>query len=253
MLILYIVDWYFILWRACNLTAFTHSSTGPVVHPFASHHEGHRFNPQGGYLGETGILLLALSYYISDPDMIDQCGPVWDRLCPKPSLGRRADNVIILLDLAQLFCPSFTLLAGPPSSFGCWGGALWRACNLTAFTHSSTGSVVHTFASRPEPGFNPKGGTYVKTGFSCQLCLATIYKKSVNLTLIQMAITKCDVVRLWVINDSQATNRKQGGLPVRSCPPSYHTPIGRLEIIYDPQPTGTHKNTTTNRCRLLLF
>ncbi len=29
-----------ILWRACNLTAFIHSSTGPVVHPFSSCHEG---------------------------------------------------------------------------------------------------------------------------------------------------------------------------------------------------------------------
>jgi hypothetical protein len=36
-----------ILWRACNLTAFTHSSTGPVVHPFASCHKGPGFNPQG--------------------------------------------------------------------------------------------------------------------------------------------------------------------------------------------------------------
>jgi hypothetical protein len=35
------------LWRACNLTAFIHSSTGPVVHLFASRHEGHRFNPRG--------------------------------------------------------------------------------------------------------------------------------------------------------------------------------------------------------------
>jgi hypothetical protein len=36
-----------ILWRACILTAFIHSSTGPVVHPFASRHEGPGFNPQG--------------------------------------------------------------------------------------------------------------------------------------------------------------------------------------------------------------
>ncbi len=28
------------------------------------------------------------------------------------------------------------------------GGALWRAYNLTAFIHSSTGSLVHTFVSR---------------------------------------------------------------------------------------------------------
>jgi hypothetical protein len=33
--------------RACNLTAFIHSSTGPVVHPFASHHEGPVFYPCG--------------------------------------------------------------------------------------------------------------------------------------------------------------------------------------------------------------
>jgi hypothetical protein len=52
-----------ILWRVCNLTAFTHSSTGPVVYPFASRHEGTRVQSPGGYLCENGILLLALSRY----------------------------------------------------------------------------------------------------------------------------------------------------------------------------------------------
>jgi hypothetical protein len=48
------------------------------------------------------------------------------------------------------------------------GGALWIACNFSAFIHSSTGPVVHPFASCHEaPGFNPQGGTYVKPGFSC--------------------------------------------------------------------------------------
>ncbi len=65
------------------------------------------------------------------------------------------------LDLTQLFCPGFTLAAGPPFDIttdivSCWGGALWRACNLTAFTHSSTGPVIHLLASRHEgPRFNP--------------------------------------------------------------------------------------------------
>jgi hypothetical protein len=55
-------------WRACNLTAFTHSLTGPSGHPFASCHEGPGFIPGGGggtyvkpgfsYLCETRILLL---------------------------------------------------------------------------------------------------------------------------------------------------------------------------------------------------
>ncbi len=70
----------------------------------------------------------------------------------KLSLGRRADNVIIPLDLTQLFCPGFTLAAGPPSSFttdgvGCWGGALWRAGNLTSFSPCLTGLMDYLFAS----------------------------------------------------------------------------------------------------------
>jgi hypothetical protein len=45
---------------------------------------------------------------------------------------------------------------------------LWRAFNLTAFIHSSTGPVAHLFASCQEGlGFNSKEGTYVKPGFSC--------------------------------------------------------------------------------------
>ncbi len=45
---------------------------------------------------------------------------------------------------------------------------MWRACNLTAFIHSSTGPVVHPFTSRHDgTGFNPQGGTFVKPGLSC--------------------------------------------------------------------------------------
>ncbi len=62
------------LWRAGYLTAFKHSSTGPVVHPFASRHGGPGFNPWGGSLCGTGILLLALYCYIGDPYVIDHCG-----------------------------------------------------------------------------------------------------------------------------------------------------------------------------------
>jgi hypothetical protein len=58
-------------------------------------------------LYKNGILLLALSCYIGDPDVLH----------PEPSLGRHADNVIIPLDLTQPSCPGFTPAAGPPSSF----------------------------------------------------------------------------------------------------------------------------------------
>ena len=37
---------------------------------FASRHKGLRFKSPGGYLSETGILLLALSRYIGDPNVI---------------------------------------------------------------------------------------------------------------------------------------------------------------------------------------
>jgi hypothetical protein len=60
-------------------------------------------------------------------------------------------------------------------------------------------------------------------------------------------------MRLGVLYDSQATNRKQGGLPVRAPPPPCRTPIGHLEVIYDSQPSRKHKNTTKNRGKLLLL
>ncbi len=119
-----------LLWRACNLTSFLTCLTDPVDYPFASHHKGPGFKSPGGYLCETGILLLALSRYIGNPDVIDHhCSLVCGGLRPKLSLGPRADNVIISFDLTQLFCPGFMVTAGPPSSFttdgvSCWGGAL---------------------------------------------------------------------------------------------------------------------------------
>jgi hypothetical protein len=97
----------------CIHTQFHWSSGPPVCFPSW----GTRDQSQGGYLCETGILLLALSRYIGDPDVIDHCGLICSGLCPKPSLGRRTDNVIIPLDLTQLFCPGFTLAAGPFSGF----------------------------------------------------------------------------------------------------------------------------------------
>jgi hypothetical protein len=105
---------------------------------------GTQVQSPGGYLCETGILLLALSRYIGDPDVIDHCGLVWSELRPEPSLSCHADNVIIPLDLTQLFCPGFTLAAGPPSGFttdkvGCGG----EPCGEPSISlHSYTVSLV---------------------------------------------------------------------------------------------------------------
>jgi hypothetical protein len=114
-----------------------------VVHLFASRHEGPGFNPQGG------TYVVALSRYIGDPDMIDHSGLIWGGRRPEPSLGRRADNVIILLDLTQLFCPGFTLAAGPPSGFttdivGCWGSPVesLQSHMILTMSHWSSGPPV---------------------------------------------------------------------------------------------------------------
>jgi hypothetical protein len=161
------------MWRACNLTAFTHGLAGPVGKPFASRHEGPGFKPQGGYFCETGILLLALSRYIGDPAVIpDHCGLVWGGLRPEPSLGPRADNVIIPFDLTQLFCLGFTLAAGPLSSFTTdsqlLGGSpveRLQSHHIHIQSHWSSGSTL--YSRHEEPGFNSQVGTYVKPGFSC--------------------------------------------------------------------------------------
>ncbi len=143
------------MWRAC--TVFIHSTTGPVVHPSATFPSWWtRVQSTGRYLCKTGILLLELSRYIGDPNMIAHCGLVWGGLHPEASLGGSADIVIITTWSHTAFLSQFH--ARCRSSFlfhSDMGGALWRACNLTAFIHSSTGPVVHLFASRHEgPGFN---------------------------------------------------------------------------------------------------
>jgi hypothetical protein len=160
------------LWRACNLTSFSPCLTGPVDYPFASRHKGPGFKSPGGYSCETRIPLLALTRYIGDHDVIDHCGLVWGGPRPEPSLGPRADNVIIQLDLTQLSCPSFMLTAGLPSGFttdavSCKGGALWRACNLTSFSPCLTCPVDYLFAScHKGPRFKYPGGYLCETGNS---------------------------------------------------------------------------------------
>jgi hypothetical protein len=164
------------MWRARNLTAFALCLTGPVDYPFASHHEGPRFKSPGGYLCETGILLLALSSYICDPNVIDHCGFVWGRLCLEPSQGLCANNLIIPLDLTRLFCPGFMLAAVPLYGFTTDIVSLWGSPVESLQSH-----CIHTMShwSRGLPipimkdlGSNPQGGTYVKPGFSCYIVVS---------------------------------------------------------------------------------
>jgi hypothetical protein len=147
---------------------------------------GTRVQSTGGYLCETGILLLALSRYIGDPDVIDHGGLVWGGLRPEPSLGPPADNVIIPLDLTQLFCLGFTLVAGPPSSFttdivGCWG----EPCGEPAISlHSHTVPLVQwvnpLLPDIRDPG-QSTGGYLCATGILLLALSATICWQQVKL------------------------------------------------------------------------
>jgi hypothetical protein len=149
----------------CVHTQF-HWSSGPPVY-FPSW--GTRVQFPGGYLCESRILLLALSCYIGDPNVIDHCGLIWGGLRPEPSLGHDANNVIIPLDLTQLFCPGFTLATGPPSGFttdivGC-GGEPYAEPVISL--HSYTVPLVQwptcLLPVMRDPGSIPRGGIYVKT------------------------------------------------------------------------------------------
>ncbi len=159
----------------CIHTQF-HWSSGPPV-SFSTW--GTRVQFPGGYLCETGILLLVLSCYIGDPDVIDHCGLVWGGLRPEPSLGRCADNVIIPLDLTQLFCSSFMLAAGPPFGttdiVGCVGGSPMKSlkshCIHTQFLWSSGPPVcLLSWGTRVQS----PGGYLCETGILLLACLATI-------------------------------------------------------------------------------
>ncbi len=158
------------LWRACNLTSFSPCLTGPVDYLFASCHKGPRFKSPVGYLCESGILLLALSHYISDPDVIDHHGLVWGGLRPKPSLDPRADNVIIPLDLTQLSCPvSHSLQVSLPASQpreSAARGEPWGEPVISLHSHNVS-LVQWTTCLLPvtrDPGSNPQGGYLCETG-----------------------------------------------------------------------------------------
>ncbi len=161
------------MWRACNLTSLSPCPTGSVDYPFASRHKKPRFTSPGGYLFETGILLLALSRHIGDPNVIDHFGLVWGGPHPEPSLGPHADNVIIPIDLTQLSCPGFTLLqVSLPASQPTESAAGGEPCVEPAISlHSHHVSLVQwTTCLLPvtrDPGSNPLEGTNVKPGFSC--------------------------------------------------------------------------------------
>ncbi len=135
----------------------SHWSSGlPVCFPSW----GTRVQSPGGYLCKTGILLLALSRYIGDPNMIDHCGLVWGGLCPELSLdpSRQCDNPTwshtALLSRNHARCRSSWL---HNHIVGCWG----EPCEKPAILlHSHHVSLVQWSTHLPlvmrDPGSIPK-------------------------------------------------------------------------------------------------
>jgi hypothetical protein len=144
-------NWRNVLCRTCNLTAFIHSLTGLVGHPFASRHEGPGFNPRGG----GGVLMWNWDFPVSNVLLHwwPRCDwSLW------PCLRQASSQTVTRPSCRQLFCPGFTLTAGPPSGFTtykvrCWGetcGELaislvqWVTCLLPVVRDlGSTPSGVH--------------------------------------------------------------------------------------------------------------
>ncbi len=157
------------MWRACNLTWFSPFLTGPVDYLFASRHKGLRFKSPGGVLmwnRDSPVSVVSLHWW--PPRDWSSTGLRSQQL----SLGPRADNVTVPLDLTQLSCPSFLLAAGLPSGFttdgvGCWGGG--EPCGEPAISHDShhVSLVQWTTCLLPatrDSGSNPLGGYLCETG-----------------------------------------------------------------------------------------
>ncbi len=151
--------------RSCNLTAFIHSSTGPVVPPFASCHEGPGFNFQGGNYVKLGFSCQhCLPTFFTLKRLINvassQAG-----FDPNHHQAVNLTMWIIPLHLTQLFCPSFMLAAGPPSSFTTdtvaagGGGELYGEPAISL--HSYTVPLVQWFTRllpvMRDPGSIPRG------------------------------------------------------------------------------------------------
>ncbi len=137
------------------LHTMSHWSSG-----LPSRHEGPAFKPQGGYLWETGILLLALSHYIGNPDMI---GPVasspfsgcFTRLCAdnvSADLISHSFSVLVSCSL-QVLLPASQLTESPAGGEPCGEPAI--------SLHSHHASLVQwTTRLLPvmrDPGSNPWG------------------------------------------------------------------------------------------------
>ncbi len=134
---------------------------------FASRHKGPRFKSPGGYLCETGILLLAWSRYIGDPDMIEHhCSLVCGGLRPKLSLGPRTDKVTSQSFSVPVSRSLQNLLpASQPTESAARGGPCVEPAISLHSHHVSLVQWTNLFASRYKGSrFKSPGGNLCETG-----------------------------------------------------------------------------------------
>ncbi len=148
----------------------THVSLVQWTNLFTSRHKGHRFKSPGGYLCETGILLLAVSRYIGDPDVIDHQQGFAPPTVTRPSC-RQCDSPTwshtAFLSRFHTRCRSPFWLHNRQSRL--LGGSPVKSLQshmILTMSHRSSGLTCLLPATRVT-GSNPLGGTYVKPGFSC--------------------------------------------------------------------------------------
>jgi hypothetical protein len=134
------------------------------------------FPPQGSQVQiPWGVLVWNQDSPVSDVSLHWWPRLDWSstELCPQLSLGPRADNVTVSLDLTQLSCPGFTLAVGLPSGFTTDSRLLGGSpVESPAISHDSyhVSLVRWTTCLLPATrvtGSNPLGATCVKPGFSC--------------------------------------------------------------------------------------
>jgi hypothetical protein len=225
-----------ILWRSCNLTTFTSCLTGPVDYLFASRHEGPGFNSPGGYLCEIRILLFALSRCIGDPDVIWSLALLTFSGC---FTRLHADNV----KSQRLFHPSVGASLGfePTMCKPTWShtallSRFHARCRSSFWLHNHRVScsrgepcgeplislrshyvslvqwTTHLLPVMRDPGSNSQGGTYVKPGFSCKRCLATIcsilLKKKLACTSVYVTVSRinCSHCTVYSVHSARWTH-----------------------------------------------
>ncbi len=150
----------FRVWRSCNLTAFIHSSTGLVVHPFASRHE----YPTGVLMWnrDSPVSVVSLHWWPRrDWSLWPHLRRASSRTVTRP-LSQKCDNPtwshIGLLSRFHAYCRASFLFT--PDIVSCWGGG--EPCGDPAISlQSSTVPLIqwstHLLPIMRDPGSIPRG------------------------------------------------------------------------------------------------